>query len=52
MLLLLIASGHSGIPRKYHVPNDVWRDGMWTDWAQWPKRCPGWFNVDLQPINR
>ena len=21
-------------------------------WAQWPRRCPGWFNLDAQPTNR
>jgi len=44
--------GHSGVPFKYHVPPDTWADGVWTDWADWPSRCPGWYNVNQQPVNR
>ncbi|KAL1514681.1 hypothetical protein AB1Y20_003769 [Prymnesium parvum] len=43
---------HSGVPFKYHVPPDTWADGVWTDWADWPSRCPGWYNVNQQPVNR
>lgn len=44
--------GHSGTPLAYRVPADTWQDGTWDTWAQWPLRCPGWFNVDRQPLNR
>eukprot|EP00966_Prymnesium_polylepis_P034294 796602-Prymnesium_polylepis.1 len=44
--------GHVGTPLKYHVPHDTWADGVWSTWAQWPQRCPGWFNFLCQPQNR
>ena len=44
--------GHAGVPLRYRVPADTYPEGAWTHWAEWPRRCPGWFNVDMQPINR
>jgi len=44
--------GHAGVPLRYEVPADTYPEGAWTHWAEWPRRCPGWFNVDMQPINR
>ena len=44
--------GHAGVPLRYHVPPDKFEEGVWESWAQWPIRCPGWFNVDQQPYNR
>lgn len=44
--------GHAGVPIKYHVPHDIWPDGTWDKWAQWPTKVPGWYNVDCQPLNR
>ena len=42
----------TGVPLRYEVPADTYPEGAWTHWAEWPRRCPGWFNVDMQPINR
>ena len=45
-------TGHQGTPLHYHVPNDTWEEGTWSEWAQWPLRVPGWYNVEKQPLNR
>ena len=44
--------GHAGVPLRYEVPADTYPEGAWAHRAEWPRRCPGWFNVDMQPINR
>ena len=44
--------GHAGHPLAYKIPPDRWAEGTWEAWAQWPRRCPGWFNLDAQPTNR
>ena len=44
--------GHAGVPHRYHIPYDEFEDGAWSGYAAWPARCPGWFNPDVQPLNR
>ena len=34
------------------MPHETWEEGTWSEWAQWPLRVPGWYNVEKQPLNR
>ena len=47
------------MPLRYRVPADAFPEGVWAPLhsggemlAKWPVRCPGWYNVDMQPTNR